>query len=492
MEKTLKPSARGLTFSLRECDSDFKVGDKFRYTIDGNEILITKDNESGTNTVSKKISREIKSLFDLRTKEIRKVISNARHISVQIFDNKIFCTVIQKIASTNILRCRKVSVERLLETKIEVLSIDRTLLEAVSGQDYVQISFFDEDYIKENTEKSSESYEQMHKSSVQHLFNVVSLFSGCGMLDYPFSKDGQFKIVFANDINDAQCESYTKNIGKVIIKEDIRKINVPRADVVLGGMSCKPFSNCNRQLTRLRNHPDYFLIKEYIRCVRQADPKVFAIENVPEFVTTAEGAILENLLCEFNDYKFTVKKVRDCELGGYTTRDRVIIIASRIGEVVIPDLKVSSFKTVKDALDKVDASWYNFNDVSSSRADTQLRMSFVQNGHYWRDIPDKLRRKWKFANFMKRLALDEPAPTIVNVRKSLIMPPKEYLVNGKERTLSVAECSALMGFDKNFRYYGSLDEKQQQVANGVPYMIALAVKNAIKTALNNYRKAAVI
>ena len=491
MEKKLRPSKRGLTFSLKEDESEFKVGDKFRYELIGNEIIITKDNEQGTNTVSKKRAKEIKSLFDLRTKEIKQILSNAKHISVQVSDDKIYCTVVQKITTSGIAKGKKVPIERLLETKTEVFSISRDILDMVAGDDYVQLSFFDEEYpALFNANVSTLS--SRHKNSVQDLFKVVSLFSGCGMLDYPFSKDEQFDIIFANDIEEAQCESYRHNIGRVIVREDIRKVSVPLSDVVIGGVSCKPFSNCNRQTTRIDKHPDYFLIREFKRCVRQANPKVFAIENVPAFVTTAEGAILEDLLCEFTDYKFTVKKVRDCELGGYTTRDRVIIIASKIGEVTIPDLKVTNFKTVKDALDKVDASWYNFNDVSFSKTDTRYRMSFVKNGHNWKDVPEDLRGKGTFANFMRRLALNEPAPTIVNVRKSLIMPPKEYLRNGVERTLSVAECSALMGFDKDFRYFGSLSERQQQVANGVPYMVALAVKNAIKVALNRFKKTVVI
>ncbi len=65
------------------------------------------------------------------------------------------------------------------------------------------------------------------------------------------------------------------------------------------------------------------------------------------------------------------------------------------------------------------------------------------------------------------------------------MPPKEY-VKENGRSLSVAECSALSGFPKELKYLGSLDERQQQVANGVPYAIAYKLKEVIKKALNKW------
>ena len=45
--------------------------------------------------------------------------------------------------------------------------------------------------------------------------NVISLFSGCGGLDYGFHKEG-YKTVWANDINKWAAATFRKNFGNVI------------------------------------------------------------------------------------------------------------------------------------------------------------------------------------------------------------------------------------------------------------------------------------
>ena len=56
----------------------------------------------------------------------------------------------------------------------------------------------------------------------------------------------------------------------------------------------------------------------------------------------------------------------------------------------------------------------------------------------------------------------------------------------EDRILSVAEAIALSGFGKDFIALGSLNERQQQIGNGVPYAIGKTIKNAIKGALNRF------
>lgn len=75
---------------------------------------------------------------------------------------------------------------------------------------------------------------------------------------------------------------------------------------------------------------------------------------------------------------------------------------------------------------------------------------------------------------MRRLELDKPSVTIANFRKSNIIHP---IYN---RGISVAEASAISGFDERFKFLGSLSERQQQIANGVPFFMGVTVKNIVK------------
>ena len=50
--------------------------------------------------------------------------------------------------------------------------------------------------------------------------NIVSLFSGCGGLDFGF-KDAGYKTIFANDIDQDSCLTYQKYFDHKCINADI-------------------------------------------------------------------------------------------------------------------------------------------------------------------------------------------------------------------------------------------------------------------------------
>lgn len=88
------------------------------------------------------------------------------------------------------------------------------------------------------------------KEHLEDVFNIISLFSGgSGMLDYPFCKDNMFNIVKAIEYNKSACESYKYNIGDVVENKNVKDVefedNRPY-NILIGGVSCKPFSNANR------------------------------------------------------------------------------------------------------------------------------------------------------------------------------------------------------------------------------------------------------
>ena len=77
----------------------------------------------------------------------------------------------------------------------------------------------------------------------------------------------------------------------------------------------------------------------------------------------------------------------------------------------------------------------------------------------------------------RRLAWNEPSIALPNWRKVNIMPPEG------NRILSVSEAAAIMGLDKTFQFHGTLNERQQQVGNGVTQAIAHFIKALCKNVL---------
>lgn len=118
------------------------------------------------------------------------------------------------------------------------------------------------------------------------MYKVIDLFAGAGGLSLGFKQTGAFDIVVAAENNENAQKTYRKNHAGTTVLGDIRQIdfedlrrNYGDIDVVIGGPPCQGFSNANRQKAQtisLNNG----LVKEYVRAIRELQPKVFVMENV--------------------------------------------------------------------------------------------------------------------------------------------------------------------------------------------------------------------
>ncbi len=171
-------------------------------------------------------------------------------------------------------------------------------------------------------------------------YNICALFSGCGGLDYGFllynkeleklNKKNLFKIVWANDDNNAACRSYSKNFsvellenqsqkgisGEVIACGDIRKIDFKRAlgkekiDIILGGFPCQDFSVLrgdreNKGIKVKRGQ----LYLDYVRSLYILEPKLFIAENVAGLVSANKGAAYKKIIDDFSNITSAWKEI---------------------------------------------------------------------------------------------------------------------------------------------------------------------------------------
>lgn len=136
---------------------------------------------------------------------------------------------------------------------------------------------------------------------------ILSLFPGIGLLDMAFEEEG-FCIVRGPDL---------------LWGGDIRRFHPPtgKFDGVIGGPPCQAFS----RLRHLVEHNGYTvaetLIPEFERCVVEAAPSWFVMENVPAAPRPCVPG-----------YAVTDTLITDAHVGGETSRQRRFSFGHRGGD----------------------------------------------------------------------------------------------------------------------------------------------------------------
>ena len=115
---------------------------------------------------------------------------------------------------------------------------------------------------------------------------VVDLFSGCGGLSYGLEQ-ASFNVVLGTDHWAPSLETFKHNHpgAKTLLADvskltgdEIKAITKQKIDVVVGGPPCQGFSLSGpRKFYDKRNR----LYLDFIRLVKELEPRAFVIENVP-------------------------------------------------------------------------------------------------------------------------------------------------------------------------------------------------------------------
>jgi DNA (cytosine-5)-methyltransferase 1 len=205
--------------------------------------------------------------------------------------------------------------------------------------------------IKKERVSSTPSLAKKIRASAKPL-TAISVFSGGGGLDLGFSAAG-FAVGCSSDIDPFSCSTLLRNRGKKSfyshgnsIVGDIRRImgtdllreaNLEQGevDIVLGGPPCQAFSVFGRR--KGMNDPRGNLVWEYLRIIREVQPKAFVFENVAGLKSIhggkLYGEILEQLTLE-GIYAVSAHSYNMVAFGIPQFRDRVFFIGSRTGKSV--------------------------------------------------------------------------------------------------------------------------------------------------------------
>ena len=126
--------------------------------------------------------------------------------------------------------------------------------------------------------------------------NVLSLFDGMSCGQIALNQLG-FKVdnYFASEIEPASIKVAKHNFPNTIHIGDVTKVKgseLPKIDLLIGGSPCQGFSFAGKQLNF--NDPRSALFFEFVRLLKETNPKYFLLENV-RMKTEYQDVITEHL-----------------------------------------------------------------------------------------------------------------------------------------------------------------------------------------------------
>lgn len=314
----------------------------------------------------------------------------------------------------------------------------------------------------------------------KHMPEIVSIFSGCGGLDFGFHLEG-YKTTWANDFAEWACKSFSANFGDVIQYKDITQINpytdksIPDCDILLGGFPCQDFSIIWKQpgLNGSRGG----LFRYFAEFVDAKKPKAFVAENVKGLLTANKGKAIETILKDFESIEpgYIVKPhlYNFAEYGVPQFRERVLIVGIRIDtgfSFVHPKPThgpkgEKKYVTSGEALIGVESVPTN-NEHINIKEKTRKMLELIPEGGNFTDIPkdSPLYVKGMISHVYRRLKLDEPAKTIIAAGGGGTWG-YHY---PEPRPLTNRERARLQSFPDDFVFEGSVTEVRRQIGNAVP------------------------
>jgi DNA (cytosine-5)-methyltransferase 1 len=205
---------------------------------------------------------------------------------------------------------------------------------------------------------------------------VADLFCGAGGLAEGFRQAG-CSIVVGTDADPDACATFAQNFPEsTTIYGDIREIKVRRRlaaatdaeiDILVGGPPCQAFSQV-RNHARLIDDPRNALYREFVRILRQLEPRAFVMENVPGLEQMGvKEQVLEDLAAD-GLYNVRSQVVDAADFGVPQTRKRIIFLGIHVSLDLDPPMLRGSGATASFSLERRNGGDRVRYQVSSNRS----------------------------------------------------------------------------------------------------------------------------
>ena len=357
---------------------------------------------------------------------------------------------------------------------------------------------------------------------------ALSFFSGAMGLDIGLEQAG-FEVLLCCEVDNACRKTILKNKPHISLIGDILNYDAgeikksaglgpdDEIDLVIGGPPCQAFSTAGRRQGFEDDRGNVLLT--FLDRIRELRPRFAVIENVrgilsaplkhrphnmrgPGFPPLApeeeKGGALFHIIETLRNagYGVSFNLYNAANFGTPQKRERVIIVASKEGNR-LPHLVPTHSENGDYGLPR----WRTFKEIVKGlpRNDhhhilfPEKRLRYyrmLKPGQYWRHLPKELQKAALGASyyagggktgFLRRLAWDEPAPTLVT---HPAMPATDLAHPVEDRPLSIEEYKRVQEFPDDWQIEGSLLEQYRQIGNAVPISLGRAVGKLLMDYMN--------
>lgn len=342
---------------------------------------------------------------------------------------------------------------------------------------------------------------------------AVDLFCGIGGLTNGLEAAG-INVLKGYDFEKSVQHAYEANNKSRFQLQDIRELdsqeiidlfqkNNAQYTLVAGCAPCQPFSSHQKEKTTqaVKSHYKYPAFEHFIRIVDEVRPDFVTMENV-RGITKDDNftKFVEDL--KTLEYVVDFKIVNIARYGAPQKRNRMLLVASRIGAIDLPTRTIDDkdFITVEQAirhLPAIAAGQTDPNDPLHRAADlnnTNLqRIRHSIPGGTWKDWPKRLLPECykresgaTFSSVYGRLSPDKPSSTLTT--QFTRYGTGRYGHYEQDRALSLREGAIIQTFpddyDFNVEVLGST-KVSMHIGNAVPPIAGLVIGQTFRKVVEN-------
>ncbi|WP_018416049.1 DNA cytosine methyltransferase [Teredinibacter turnerae] len=332
---------------------------------------------------------------------------------------------------------------------------------------------------------------------------AVDLFCGAGGLTYGLEKSG-ISVKLGVDIDPACRYPIEANTKSKFICEDVASIDTSLIkrefegcsySVIAGCAPCQPFSTYSRSAKKkLKGNEDWRLVGHFGEIVNDVQPDVITMENVPPLTSKP---IFKQFVKSLKGYSVDWKVVECQSIGLPQTRKRLVLVASKLGEIKIPEFNYRR-KTVRSTLKnltKLKAGEQDSKDnLHKACRLSEVNLERIQNsipGGTWRDWPEHLRAKCHqkssgatYPSVYGRMRWDSPSPTITT--QCFGYGNGRFGHPDEDRAITLREAAMLQGFPKTYSFIPQeesvcFSKIGRLIGNAVPVTLGKVIGSLIRS-----------